>query len=246
MDRYFKVLGIASNASEDEIKKAYQIKIKALHPDKVHGTPLENTATFLSAEINEAYDALIRHNKKEDIECECHQEQESVVNGENNSAPQWYEKDKNLYEFELKEMKKAFPKAELSVLKDDRLCWNITFNGILDANGNEHSWNFMMIYDSDHPHKRDYGGSIKVYPLNPSYDELVIMAKNAGRNFIPHILMDSFGNKLLGTAPREQVQVNNYHKIFSAVTAATWAASWATHFQMGLTDESVWNKFCEH
>ena len=55
MEKYYKILGISTNASMEEIKQAYLKKIKALHPDKVHGTELEETSTFLAAEINEAY-----------------------------------------------------------------------------------------------------------------------------------------------------------------------------------------------
>ena len=66
MDKYYKILGIPNSATKEEIKKAYLKKIKALHPDKVHGTALEDTATFLSAEINEAYNTLMKQfqNKK--------------------------------------------------------------------------------------------------------------------------------------------------------------------------------------
>ena len=59
MERCYKILGISSNATKEEIKKAYHRKMKALHPDKTHGTALEDTATFLSTEINEAYKILI-------------------------------------------------------------------------------------------------------------------------------------------------------------------------------------------
>jgi hypothetical protein len=38
--------------------------MKALHPDKVHGTPLEDTATFFTTEINEAYNILISQSDK--------------------------------------------------------------------------------------------------------------------------------------------------------------------------------------
>jgi hypothetical protein len=61
MERYYKILGISTNASKEEIKKAYLIKMKALHPDKVYGTNLEDTANFFSTEINEAYEFLMAH-----------------------------------------------------------------------------------------------------------------------------------------------------------------------------------------
>lgn len=59
MERYYRILDISSSASKEEIKKAYHQKMKALHPDKMHGTPLEDAATFFSSEINEAYNALM-------------------------------------------------------------------------------------------------------------------------------------------------------------------------------------------
>ena len=61
MERYYKILGISAGFTKEEIKEAYRKKMKALHPDKVHGTLLEDTATFLSIEINEAYKYLMTH-----------------------------------------------------------------------------------------------------------------------------------------------------------------------------------------
>ena len=59
MDRYYSVLGIPTSSSKEVIKNAYHSKMKALHPDKVHGTPLEDTATFFAYEINDAYNNLM-------------------------------------------------------------------------------------------------------------------------------------------------------------------------------------------
>jgi len=59
MDRYYSILGIPNNSSKEVIKSAYHSKMKALHPDKIHGTPLEDTATFFTKEINEAYSSLM-------------------------------------------------------------------------------------------------------------------------------------------------------------------------------------------
>jgi hypothetical protein len=59
MDRYYNILGIPSNSSKETIKNAYHTKMKALHPDKVHGTSLEDTATFFASEINDAYNNLM-------------------------------------------------------------------------------------------------------------------------------------------------------------------------------------------
>ena len=85
MDRYFKILGIPANSSKEEIKKAYHVKMKALHPDKVHGTSLEDTATFFSAEINEAYNVLMTQysDKKTTSSNETNQNNQSGFEVEN-------------------------------------------------------------------------------------------------------------------------------------------------------------------
>jgi len=63
MERYYTILGIPNNSSKEVVKKAYYTKMKALHPDKIHGTALEDTATFFTTEINEAYNQLMTQYK---------------------------------------------------------------------------------------------------------------------------------------------------------------------------------------
>ena len=89
MERYYKILGISNGASKDEIKRAYHAKMKVLHPDKVHGTPLEDTATFFAAEINEAYNYLISHPN-----------QEHTISNQKES-PEYMEKDIFIEDFGL-------------------------------------------------------------------------------------------------------------------------------------------------
>jgi len=55
---YYKTLGVAKNASQDEIKKAFRQKAHQHHPDKAGG----NEAKF--KEINEAYQVLGDTNKR--------------------------------------------------------------------------------------------------------------------------------------------------------------------------------------
>ena len=64
MERYYSILGVSNNSSKDVVKKAYYAKMKALHPDKIHGTALEDTATFFTTEINEAYNQLMAQFKE--------------------------------------------------------------------------------------------------------------------------------------------------------------------------------------
>jgi molecular chaperone DnaJ len=58
---YYDVLGVTRGASEDEIKRAYRQKAKALHPDRNKDNPASE-AQF--KEVNEAYDALKDPQKK--------------------------------------------------------------------------------------------------------------------------------------------------------------------------------------
>ena len=44
MNNYFRVLGVKSNASENDIKKAYRRLSNQYHPDKLHGASEEERA----------------------------------------------------------------------------------------------------------------------------------------------------------------------------------------------------------
>lgn len=58
---YYKVLGIAKGASEDEIKKAYRKQALRFHPDKNKSPGAEDKFK----EIAEAYDVLSDAKKKD-------------------------------------------------------------------------------------------------------------------------------------------------------------------------------------
>ncbi len=61
-DRYYQVLGVSSDASADELKRAYRALAKKNHPDKVAhlGEEYTKIANERLSQINEAYDYLSR------------------------------------------------------------------------------------------------------------------------------------------------------------------------------------------
>ena len=60
MNDPYKILGVTSNASDEEIKKAYRELARKYHPDNYHDNPLSDLAQEKMKEINEAYNDITR------------------------------------------------------------------------------------------------------------------------------------------------------------------------------------------
>ena len=60
MNDPYKVLGVANDASDDEVKKAYRELVRKYHPDNYHDNPLADLASEKMKEVNEAYDSINR------------------------------------------------------------------------------------------------------------------------------------------------------------------------------------------
>ena len=56
----YSVLGVSSNATDDEIKKAYRDLARKYHPDNYVDNPLADLAQEKMKEINEAYDTITK------------------------------------------------------------------------------------------------------------------------------------------------------------------------------------------
>ena len=65
-ENFYDILGVAKNATSDEIKKAYYREIRKYHPDTYSGISEEKKKelTDRSALINEAYSTLSDHEKR--------------------------------------------------------------------------------------------------------------------------------------------------------------------------------------
>jgi len=128
----------------------------------------------------------------------------------------WYERDPVLLEAEQAAMKEKQPNFQLEKLDDGRLCWI----GNVNPRGNDGGvWTLQVIYDHNHPHNDSYGGSIKVYSIKPTLEDLI---KELGE--LPHILRDSAGYLLICTARKDDVNVGRIQT--SAATCIGWATKW--------------------
>lgn len=65
---YYKVLGISSNASKEEIKESFRKLAMQFHPDKHSGSPdsVKHGATLRFKQASEAYEVLIDDRKRAD------------------------------------------------------------------------------------------------------------------------------------------------------------------------------------
>ena len=59
----YSVLGVPSNASDEEVKKAYRNLARKYHPDAYADNPLSDLAEEKMQEINEAYDKIMDSRK---------------------------------------------------------------------------------------------------------------------------------------------------------------------------------------
>ena len=97
------------------------------------------------------------------------------------------------------------------------------------------------VYDHSHPSNSTFGGSVKVYCVDPDLSEL-----SAG-DHIPHTLRDSHGELYICTARRN---IHAGTKVGSRVTTAAVALDsaikWLSVFELWLTDEVSDEQFSGH
>jgi hypothetical protein len=149
----------------------------------------------------------------------------------------WYERDRLLFEGEKKAMGRFFPQFKLDKLEDGRLYWHGVLETDLRKGG---KWYLQAIYDNNHPHNSSYGGSVKVYAIEPDLQEI----QDELEENIPHLLEDSGGNIYLCTARKEDVRAGKVTT--SAASSLSWAAKWIAAFELWMTGDISTSEFAGH
>jgi len=160
-----------------------------------------------------------------------------VPEGKLASSFYWYERDPDLLAAEKESMNHFFPLFKMEKLSDSRLSWvgtikpkNVRKNAI---------WYIQAIYDHNHPHNSSYGGSIKVYSIEPDLEKI-----SPEIGFIPHTLRDSANHIYICTARPEDVKVGEIST--SAASAVSWTAKWISAFELWLAGDITTNEFSGH
>jgi hypothetical protein len=129
----------------------------------------------------------------------------------------WYEKDPELLEAEKTAMRKYLPHFKLAKLDDGRLYW---YGKMRPSRTEGREWTLMAIYAHNHPSNNTFGGSIRVYSVEPDLNELY-----AQKGRLPHVLRDTEGDLYMCTARREDFNASQTISS-SAASSLAWAGKW--------------------
>jgi hypothetical protein len=139
----------------------------------------------------------------------------------------WYERNPSLYALERQAMSERFPRFQLEKLDDQRLCWIGTLNPLGSAGG---GWTVQAVYDHNHPHNNSYGGSVRVYSIKPTLEDLYETLGD-----LPHVLRDSNGSLYMCTARPEDVH-SGHNAVTSAASSLANAVKWIAAVECWLRD----------
>ncbi len=166
------------------------------------------------------------------------------------SVRQWYETNRTLYYAEIEAMRKEMNNPTLNPKFDSRgyMYWPIRYRPNLGRKYNTMTYDLILRYDADHPHRR-MGSSIRVYPKNPTIEEMQRIVNSIPTVYpkhINHTLIDEKGKRFLCTSAENDTSADNRKGITSAVTSYRFAQKWLTAFEVGLRDKEIWADLQKH
>ena len=152
----------------------------------------------------------------------------------------WYERDPDLFAAELDAMNHFFPQFQPDRLPDGRMSWlGSLASGIP---GSLRLWHLQLVYDHDHPHGDDFGGSISVFPIEPELNQLADQLEES----IPHTLRhEPSGELSICTVVAESFRHGTDH-CTTAASSLAWAAKWIAAFELWMLGELSTAQFAGH
>ena len=162
-------------------------------------------------------------------------------------APQWYQTNPQLQRLEIKAMADIHPDAKMDYLPNGKMCWTVRLRPVVC--GKRKDWTLLAVYDSDHPQQR-WGGSVKFYPVQPNYEEMVQMVQKScvTPKDIPHLLRDDDNQIYMCTQDKGKIFAGHRkgEKVTTAAACLRFAMRWITVFELGLIDQKTWSLFQQH
>lgn len=86
MNDPYRILGIPSTASDEEVKKAYRELARKYHPDNYHDNPLADLAQEKMKEVNEAYELIQKQREGGYGQGSAYQQ---AYSGQSSASPQY-------------------------------------------------------------------------------------------------------------------------------------------------------------
>lgn len=148
----------------------------------------------------------------------------------------WYESDPELYSAEVQAMRSFFPGFTLQKEADGRLAWLGTVAPGMLSSG-KRAYLLHIVYEHSHPSNDSYGGSIKVYSIDPDLDDI------AAGTAIPHTLRDSAGQIYLCTSRKSDFEAGT--RVTSAASALAWAVKWIGIFELWIEGRISTHQFAD-
>lgn len=154
----------------------------------------------------------------------------------------WYEGEEGLrlLETEKRVMNRFLPQFTLKKLPDGKMVW---FGSIVSNMGSE--WELAAVYQNNHPDNSTYGGSIRVYPIEPDLNHF---EKKLG--ILPHVLGEANDRYLCTSQANDFKSLKNQNgKLLEATSAASalaWAGKWILMFESWIYGEISLDDFASH
>ena len=152
----------------------------------------------------------------------------------------WYERDPQLFQGELEAMNHFFPQFRPDRLPDGRMSWLGSLTSGLP--GSDRIWHLQLVYDHDHPHSDDHGGSISVFSIEP---DLLELEAQLGES-IPHTLRHTDTGALSICTVEADSFRSDRHNSSTAASSLAWAAKWIAAFELWMLGELSSEQFAGH